>query len=400
MRSTKLIYINKKLVILSHLIYRSKNLDLMGIETAFLYIFLIGIVGQGIFFAISILMLMTYKGTKVQEMGQEMAVSVIVASKNELENLNENLNSLLNQVYGDYEIIIVDDRSTDGSRDFLQGLRDKYSRLKVVRIDSTPDHINNKKYAIIMGMKAADNEILLLTDADCHPRSNTWIASMAAPFKEPSVSLVLGYSNYKPLSKFLHHFIGYETLLTGLNYITYTLLGKPYMGVGRNIAYRKSLLMENNGFGQFLDVVGGDDDLFVQLHANRQNTRLQIGADALVHSSPKNDWASYWIQKKRHLSVGKHYRPTDKLLLTVQFLFKLFFWGGLAAVILSGSMTQNVLFAFILVFLLQLATILMVKWRTDDKTGIWLMPLLEIVFIFYYISTGLAVLFTKKIKWK
>ena len=400
MRSTKLIYINKKLVILSHLIYRSKYFHSMGIETAFLYIFLFGVVGHGIFLCMSIITLMTYKETKVEELGQEMGVSVIVASKNELENLKKHLTSLLSQAYGKYEIIVVDDRSTDGSRDFLQNLRDQYPQLKIVRIDSTPDHINHKKYAIIMGMKAAANDLLLLTDADCQPHSERWIATMMAPFSNPSVELVLGYSQYRPLRKFLHHFIGYETILTGLNYITFTLLGKPYMGVGRNIAYRKSLLMENNGFGQFLDVVGGDDDLLVQRHAKRKNTRLQLGKNAMVYSLPKNDLESYWIQKKRHLSVGKLYRPADKLLLALQFITKLCFWAGFLAVILSDSMTQNMLFAFIIVLLLQLAAILMVKWRTDDKTGIWLMPLLEIVFIFYYISNGLTVLFAKNIKWK
>jgi cellulose synthase/poly-beta-1,6-N-acetylglucosamine synthase-like glycosyltransferase len=308
--------------------------------------------------------------------------------------------AFLAQDHHNYEVIVVDDRSTDGSHDYLFSLQEEHPHLKIVRIDATPDHMNHKKYAIIMGMKAASHELLLLSDADCWPISRGWVSAMNEAFEDESVKMVLGYSQYFPLKSLLHFFIGYETLMTGVNYITYALLGRPYMGVGRNMAYRKSLFMEMNGFGKYRDVVGGDDDLLVQQHAHRKNTRIRIGKDAMVYSLPKKDLKSYWIQKKRHLSVGKLYRSTDKLLLGLQFMFKVLFWGGAIAVTLSGILTQNVLLVLILTLLLQLAAILFFKWRAADKAGIWLMPLLDIVFIFYYISSGLAVLFTKKIKWK
>ena len=99
----------------------------------------------------------------------------------------------------------------------------------------------------------------------------------------------------------MNRFIRFETILTALQYFSFGWLGNPYMGVGRNLAYRKSLFLEEKGFNNFLHVTGGDDDLFVNMHARGRNTRLEIAPESQVFSEPKRTWRAYYDLKIRLL---------------------------------------------------------------------------------------------------
>ncbi len=327
-------------------------------------------------------------------------ISVVVCAKNEYRNLLELIPRLIDQKYPDFEVILVDDKSTDETYEYAIELEQKVKHFKLKSIDATPDHINNKKYAITLGVRAAKNEHILLTDADCMPHSEYWIAEMAAGFSSDAIQFVLGFSQYFKTPGFLNMFIRYETLITALQYIGIGLLGNPYMGVGRNMAYQKSLFLDKNGFGRFQGVVGGDDDLLVNQHAKRKNTRFVLSQDATVYSIAKSSVSAFVQQKTRHLSVGKHYRMSDKLLLTLIFGAKIIFWLSLFAAILAGYQIILAGGGFLLVMVSMLMAILALKKKTGDNTDIGIFPLLDITYIFYYLSTGLKVLFTKKIKWK
>jgi glycosyltransferase involved in cell wall biosynthesis len=162
------------------------------------------------------------------------------------------------------------------------------SRLKMVNIDSTPAHVNGKKYAITLGIKAAKHDWILLTDADCRPNNEQWIRVVSERCSEDK-NFVLGYSAYEKRPGFLNLFIRFETLLTAIQYIGFALAGNPYMGVGRNLAYRKSVFLENKGFNNFLSVTGGDDDLFVNQHATAKNTAVVLGRRCTCEFVPKNN---------------------------------------------------------------------------------------------------------------
>jgi len=254
-----------------------------------------------------------------------VGVSVIVAAHNERENLQKLLPLLQKQQYADYEIIIVDDRSEDGSYEFLYEEKQKDARLKIVRIDHTPEHISNKKYAITLGIKAAKYEHLLFTDADCLPNSEHWISEMTGHFDE-STHFVLGVSPYFKEKGLLNWLIRYETFHTAIQYLSYALARLPYMGVGRNLAYTKGTFLQGKGFHHHLKIVGGDDDLFVNEHANRKNTKISVSQDAQVYSYPKKMWRAWFRQKNRHLSVGKFYKKTHLFLLGLQSLSHSLFW--------------------------------------------------------------------------
>jgi glycosyltransferase involved in cell wall biosynthesis len=326
-------------------------------------------------------------------------LSAVVAAKNELENLRVLLPVLLEQDYPDFELVVVDDRSDDGTYEYLLEESRKNPRLRMVRIDDTPDHISRKKYALTLGIRAARHGLILLCDADCRPLSPSWMACMAAPFSDPGTDIVLGYSQYERRPGFLNLLIRFETLYTGFQYLSFALLGRPYMGVGRNLAYRKELFLKNNGFGRFQRLVGGDDDLFVQAHARRRNTRVQIGPECLVASMPAPDWSLFFRQKKRHLSVGKHYNWLTRALLGVLFLARWLFWSAAVGAIVAEKDRLYIILVIIVTLVLFLGALLSMKRKSGDRTSLGILPILDIAHLLGFTATGVATLLTKKVKW-
>ena len=325
-------------------------------------------------------------------------VSVIVCAHDEEENLRQLIPQLLSQNHPTFEIIIVNDRSNDGTYDFLREEAKVNSRLRVVHVDRTPPHVNGKKYAITLGVKAAAFEWILLTDADCRPKSERWISAMSRQFQEPS-QIVLGVSTYMKAPGFLNLFIRFETLITALQYVAFALLKNPYMGVGRNLAYKKSMFLEKKGFNNFLNVTGGDDDLFVNQHANSRNTAIQIVPDAQVYSFPKTSWTSFFHQKVRHLSVGKHYRFKHRFLLglfTLTWIFTWFTGPLLLALAIANYWVPIVLVLRVILLILTVRSLLR---HTGLTFELWSIPVLDFLYTFYYISTGLVASLTKKVRW-
>lgn len=328
---------------------------------------------------------------------QSHPVSVIVCAHNEYQNLLKLIPRLLGQKHGDFEVIIVDDRSEDETYDYL--LANQTEQLRFVRVDKVHDHINAKKYALTLGIKAAKHDIVLLTDADCMPASDLWITEMTGEF-DKNTSYVLGASPYESRKGLLNHFIQFETQSTAMNYIGFGLAGNPYMAVGRNLAYRKSVFLAHKGFSKIQHITGGDDDLMVNEHANGKNTRVALGAASLTFSIPETSWSDYFRQKRRHLSVSKHYRFKDKLLLGLQNLANLVFW--LALTILAVQTNNYLIPAGMLLFRMVFVTILM--YSTSKKIGyrmnVWLVPLMDILYVIYASIFGIIALLTKKVKWK
>ncbi len=325
-------------------------------------------------------------------------VSVIVCAHNELGNLKKLIPNLLHQKHDDFEVIIVNDRSDDGSYDYLNEEKEKFSNLKVVNIDKVHDHISPKKYAITLGVKAAKNDVLLFTDADCIPSSEYWIAKMSVI--DYSDDFAIGYSPYQKQDGLLNAFIRFETRLTGILYTSFALLGNPCMGVGRNMLYRKSLFMKQNGFNKFQNVIGGDDDLFVNQFATRKNTKVVLGHDCLTISIPKTSWSTYFTQKKRHISVGKFYKFNDRFLLGVYSMTHLLFWITLLVMLPLGLFPELTIFLLIIRILMLTSVVALTSKKFGEVINIWTIPALDFIYSFYLIIAGVIALFTKKVTWK
>ena len=239
---------------------------------------------------------------KVTTNGGLLPVSVIVCAHDELENLKELIPQLLSQDHPEFEVIIVDDRSNDSTFDFLLEETAKDHRLRMVHVNRTPPHTNSKKYALTLGIKAARFEWLLFTDADCRPDGNSWISTMSNQFND-ATQFVLGYSPYMKGKGFLNAFIRFDTLMTAIQYVSFAILGNPYMGVGRNLAYRRSSFLGVKGFNNIIAITGGDDDLFVNLHAKGSNTAVCVDRASQTHSKPKTSLKNF-IQSKNSSPFG------------------------------------------------------------------------------------------------
>jgi len=369
----------------------------MALEITFI-LFLVASTIQIIFLLLSLVKLRRPKSVNEDQYVKEEPVSIIVCAHNEIRNLKILVPKLLEQAYSKYEVIVVDDRSNDGSYDYLHEKKEASDRIKVVRIDWTPEHVNPKKYALTLGIKSAQYEFMVMTDADCEPISTNWLKQMANQFKK-EIDFVLGFSYYKKLPGFLNLFIRHETLQTAILYITMALSGIPYMGVGRNIAYKRSFFLSKKGFNKFLHVTGGDDDLFVNEHSSSKNTIVTLHPESVIISEPKKTFSDYLTQKIRHISVGKLYRFKHKLLLGINSLSKILVWIiGLSLMILTYKIFWVAgLFSIQLLLLLwvynRFTKILKVQY---ELYSLWLM---EFVYIFYLVIFSLRAFTAKKIKW-
>ncbi|HEX6224907.1 MAG TPA: glycosyltransferase [Chryseolinea sp.] len=361
-----------------------------------LIIFLVAVGVQVIYFTF---FLVTLSKTPVKKPDQALPVSVIICAHDEEQNLRELIPILLKQDHPEFEIIVVDDRSNDGTFDLLLQETSKDHRLRMVHINRTPPLFNAKKYALTLGIKAAKYEWLLLTDADCRPNTQNWLKSIARNFSE-TTQFVIGFSPYQKRPGFLNAFIRFETLLTGIQYISFALAGMPYMGVGRNLSYRRSKFLEVKGFNNFTKITGGDDDLFVNQHARKSNTAICVEEDSIVSSLPKTTFGGFFKQKIRHLSVGKYYRFGHRTLLGLFTLSWILTWFvGIPLVILSPLkyvVAGALLFRIIIVVL----TSNVASKKLHQKFESWIVPLLDFIYAFYYLVTGIKALATKKVRWK
>ena len=261
-----------------------------------------------------------------KEKSQQHPVSVIVCARDEAPNLARNLPGLLVQTYSStHEVIVVNHNSQDDTRYLLEEFKKTFKGLYVVNLEQEAKGIPGKKYPLSIGIKEAKYEIILLTDADCVPATEHWIYTMQNAYDD-GAEIVLGYGSYYKRPGLLNKLIRFETFHSALQYLSYALAGKPYMGVGRNLSYKKELFYNSKGFSSINHVPGGDDDLFVNKVATSKNTRIAIDADAITLSEPKKTFGNWLRQKGRHYSTARFYKAGHKFLLTVYNLSFFFFY--------------------------------------------------------------------------
>ena len=253
-------------------------------------------------------------------------ISVIICGRNESENIQKYLPLILTQDYPEFEVIFVNDSSEDDSDLYLSVLKKKYSNFYYTTIPSDKKFIHSKKLAINIGIKAAKHDHLLFTDADCQPTSDQWIKQMATGFSNSNKELIIGYSPFEKRKGLLNCLIRYDSFWNGVQYLSYAIKGKAYMGVGRNLAYTKSLFKRNNGFNKFNNIISGDDDLFINQFANKNNTSVVISSDSQMVTTPSKSFGDWHRQKLRHLSTAPFYKTIHKIKLINESLSRQILW--------------------------------------------------------------------------
>ncbi|HEU4472034.1 MAG TPA: glycosyltransferase [Flavisolibacter sp.] len=319
-----------------------------------------------------------------REHSQQHPVSVVICARDEDENIARNLPGILVQNYPtSHEIIVVNDNSLDDTKYILAELQKTFKKLQIVDLTQEAKMIAGKKFPLSIGIKEAKHEIVLLTDADCVPASEHWLFKMQNAFAN-GTEVALGYGAYQKMPGFLNKVIRFETFHTALQYFGYALAGKPYMGVGRNLAYRKDLFFRNKGFSAINHIPSGDDDLFINRVANSHNTTVVIDPEAFTLSKPKQSWKEWMKQKNRHYTTGKFYKTSHKFLLGLYTASFVFFYPLLVASMLLFDWRWPLIpFALRLLIQAVIWNKAMKKLREDDLFGWFLFW--DIWMFFYYI---------------
>lgn len=338
-----------------------------------------------------------YKGKATGSVNEP--VSVVICARNEYANLRKNLPLVLDQDHPDFEVIVVNDNSQDDSLELLEELAREHGRLKLVNLSQELNFFRGKKFPLSLGIKSAANDILLLTDADCRPASRHWISSMAGHFRE-GTDIVLGFGGYAPGPGLLNMLIRHETLWVAIQYLSYALIGRAYMGVGRNMAYRKSLFIKNKGFSSHYTIASGDDDLFINSVATRKNVSIEIGSGSHTISEPEISFMEWIKQKRRHLTTWKYYRSRFKWMLGTWSVSQLLFFGLSALLLCLGYNYIIVASVFLLRFVSYLLITKKAMNRLHERKLLLFSPIAELFLILFYPFLGLANMISKPDKWK
>jgi len=324
-------------------------------------------------------------------------ISIIICAKNELHNLRRNLPVILAQNYFNFEVIVVNDQSNDESLLFLDELSRSNKHLVVVDIDDFVTHSPGKKFALTLGIKTAKHEHILLIDADCIPNSKAWAKQMSSNFN--NADIILGYGGYEKRGGLLNKIIRFDTFNVAQHYLSFALLGQTYMGVGRNLAYKRSFFFENKGFASHMHIASGDDDLFIQEIAPKGVVAIEIAEDTHTTSEVIESWRDWIHQKRRHLSTSPSYKARFKFLLALFPLSQLLFFLSLIIMFISNT---DVLYIVVLLAI-RLIVSYMANYRLMKRLNVfdlyWAHPLYEIIHLLIQGNFVLLNLFNKTEKW-
>lgn len=341
-----------------------------------------------------------YKVKSNQEDDNLPPASIIICASNEESNLKKFLNTILLQDYPQFEVIVVDDHSTDDSKWLLQNYKEKYPNLHIVEIKEHIRLKHSKKFALTLGIKAAKYEHLVLTDADCEPASSRWLYEMVKAYK-PETEIVLGYSPYFKHKGFLNKLIRFETTHTAMSYLSYALRHNTYMGVGRNLSYLKTLFFKGKGFNAHMHIKSGDDDLFVNQNATSRNVNIALHKDAHVYSIPKMTWKEYNKQKARHATASIAYQRKHQFMLAIQLTSAVLFYITVLVTLIFFPKYWNISLAIFLVRCIAqfiVYTPIYKKLSVQDLL-VWL-PFLDLFFYFYICINGVFNRNRKTTSWK
>lgn len=289
-------------------------------------------------------------------------ISVIITSKNNSFELEKNLPYFLNQNYPVYEVIVVNSGSTDDTDVVLKAAEQNYSQLYHTFIPAGSDEVNEKKLAITLGVKAAKYDIVLFSESYCRPTSNNWIREFGKEFTKGK-DILLGYSRVVFTNRVrLGNFIRYDNLIHHLKFLSMSIAGKPFMGIGRNMAYKKELFFENKGLSSVLGIDGGEDDLYINRISSRKNTEVLLSRDSITETDSVDGFLTWRSIKSKYLYTKQFYKGPANFILGFETITKhLFYLILLFSIVASIYFSNYILLGFsVFLFLIRFVTLLLI----------------------------------------
>lgn len=318
-------------------------------------------------------------------------VSVIICARNEAHCLKHNLPLILSQRYHPFEVIVINDGSTDDTATILASFGKTYAHLKT---EETTMGKCGKKAALSLGATIATHDIFAFTDGDCKPSSDQWLASMMAPFSS-GYDVALGPAPFTVKPGFVNAFSRFEGGLTYLLYGSAALLGRPFMGVGRNMVVSRQI------FDRFQKVpnlyISGDDDLLINSLSASIKVWLVKNSEAFMYSESPTTFSDLVRQKRRHVSVSWQYKWRDQLRL---LLYAGSLWMHYMAIFFLAALGQIGLALTLYLIRLTIVTYQSNKTMPDyTKREMRILPVLDAAFILYYPIIGILLCLNRPRRW-
>lgn len=371
----------------------------IGADELLLVAFFVSLIGIVIHYAINVLPLGNLKTTSLEASSVREPVSIIICARNEDDNLTEFLPKILVQDYSEFEVVVVNDCSMDNTENVIDEFAKIFPNLKKVTIKEDDYYKHGKKFAVMVGLKGAKYENLLFTDADCFPANEQWLSEMSAGFVNKK-EIVLGYGAYKKEPGFLNKLIRFDTFLIAANYLSAAIKGKGYMGVGRNLAYKKELFYKEKGFSKHYHITSGDDDLFINQACTNENTNVAVSSNAITYSLAKTTFSDWKRQKQRHLTTAPHYSSASKTKITIGYVLQYLFHFLFMTVLLYKTTVIFALVGFILKICIQMAIFKKTSKKVNEA-DLWALSFFyEVVLLIVYPIFHINKLFHKPNKWK
>jgi len=303
-------------------------------------------------------------------------VSIVVPMRNEEAFIGSTLSALSAQKYaGEWEVIIVNDRSTDKSAEIVRNFCAGNENFSIIDIPlNSPEIASPKKRALYTGFLEAKGEFLLIADADCVPPTN-WLNSMATCYAN-GASVVQGAKANNGGNSFLHAYQKLETLGFTLIEAAGYNRNKPLVASAASLGYSKKLFFECGGFEGLYNLASGDDDMLIHRMAKVKGTRFAYNWDtsAIMPTAPVDSWKALLGQRARWGSNGAKYenKAYSVFLFCIYAFFVCLFilpWCDLTLFLLFFSIK---LFSdFLLLFTGAV--------RLKSLKLLWCLPLVELV---------------------
>ncbi len=252
-------------------------------------------------------------------------ISVVICAKNEAHNLEQHLPKIFNQDYPEFQVVVVNDCSSDETDMVLAKIKNEEPKLYYTSIPVDKKFYQGKKLALTLGIKAAKHEHLVFTDADCYPDSDQWLKEISNQFSD-NKEIIIGHGRFEKKKSLFNLFLRYETFFNAAQYFGFALRKTPFMAVGRNMAYKKSLFLKSDVFKRYLNVASGDDDLFIRECATKTNTAVVVTKQSQTISIAPRNFSEWLNRKSRHLTTSKHYSLKAKWWLLLEPLTRQIFW--------------------------------------------------------------------------
>lgn len=331
---------------------------------------------------------------------KRIPISVIVCAKNEAEKVKAFVPLLAEQNYPDFEIVLIDDASSDDTLDIFEEFEKQYRNIKLVKVANNEAFWGNKKYALTLGIKAASKEYLLFTDADCYPVSKDWISQMSSQFTM-SKTIILGYGGYEKVkNSLLNTIIRFDNMLTATQYFAWAKIGKPFSGEGRNLAFKKEEFFKVNGYIDHMSIRTGEDALFLNQAATKKNTTVCYTPESFTYSEPKKTFSAWRTQKRRQVYTAKFFSAFDKFQLRLFFMSQLSFFA-LAIVLLALQFDwMFVVPVIVLRYIASWTTMGYSASKLKEKDTVYWYPVIEIILTFTQLNVFFTNLFSKPAHWK